>query len=335
MTHSLLDHVVVQAVERAVHDHLGEPWNLWGFISLDHRAAHPAGVLRGTCRGAPFPVFAKLGAGTGSRDQFAAELRGLGLISRLAQVRTPVPVGAGIIELGAAAPGTDGEGRGQASWLLLLEAVPERSGCDRSSEDLEAIGRTLAALHQVRGRQFGLPEFDTFFGPIQLDNRPVPSNRWADFYAERRVRPILRLAADSGNLPAELTSGVDDLIRRLPGLCGEETSPRLLHGDAQQNNFLCSSGSAAAGTAASAVVIDPAPYYGHPEVDLALLDYFEPVPRVVFDAYREVMPLSRGFAERRELWRIFAYLAVVGAADRSPLGRQFLDNLAAAVRRYR
>ena len=209
----------------------------------------------------------------------------------------------------------------------MLEALAERSGHDRSSEDFQAIGRTLAAVHQVRGPRFGLAEFDSFFGPIRLDNQPVPSNRWADFYAERRVRPILRLAVDSGQLPAELASGVDDLLRRLPELCGEEPLPRLLHGDAQQNNFLCTLG--------GAVVIDPAPYYGHPEIDLALLGYFEPVPQVVFDAYREVTPLDPGFAERRELWRVFGYLAVIGAAGQSRIGRQFLEYLVTAVRRYR
>jgi len=50
---------------------------------------------------------------------------------------------------------------------------------------------------------------------------------------------------------------------RLPDLAGPEPRPALLHGDAQQNNFVS--------TAAGAVVIDAAPYFGHPEADLALV----------------------------------------------------------------
>jgi fructosamine-3-kinase len=43
---------------------------------------------------------------------------------------------------------------------------------------------------------------------------------------------------------------------------------------------------------------------GHPEADLALVDYFQPVPDDVLAAYREVQPVDPGFAGRRELWRL-------------------------------
>jgi len=37
------------------------------------------------------------------------------------------------------------------------------------------------------------------------------------------------------------------------------------------------------------------------------------VPAALFDAYREIRPLDPGFGERQELWRIFAYLAVLNS----------------------
>ena len=109
-------------------------------------------------------------------------------------------------------------------------------------------------------------------------------------------------------------------------LCGPDPVPALLHGDAQQHNFVS--------TDAAAVVIDVAPYFGHPELDLALVDYFDPVPSVVFDAYKEIAPIEPGFAERRELWRVFGYLAVVTVDGDKPFGRRILSNLARAVRAY-
>jgi len=59
------------------------------------------------------------------------------------------------------------------------------------------------------------------------------------------------------------------------------------------------------------VVIDPAVYYGHPEVDLAALDLFQAVPTDVYQGYREVRPIDPGFWERRNLWRVWPYLAAV------------------------
>jgi fructosamine-3-kinase len=128
--------------------------------------------------------------------------------------------------------------------------------------------------------RFGLDGPRGFFGPLPQDNRPVPANRWAAFFAERRLLPLLR-------------------------------------------------------TAAGAVVIDAAPYFGHPEADLALVGYFQPVPDEVFTGYQDLAPIDPGFAGRRELWRLHAYLAVAAVAGPGPFGRRYLDRLAAAIHSYR
>src|SRR5262249_19259644 len=157
---------VIAAIERVVSVHLGRRWAAQGFTNLDDRASHPCGILRGH----GFSVFAKVGP----EDQFAVELRSLAYLRDRAGVATAVPVGPGVL----VADGTA---------LLLLEAAPE------GPPDWWSFGRTLAALHRVRGERFGL-EFDGFFGPLPQDNRPVPTNRWADFYAQRRLLPLLRMA---------------------------------------------------------------------------------------------------------------------------------------------
>ncbi len=46
------------------------------------------------------------------------------------------------------------------------------------------------------------------------------------------------------------------------------------------------------------------------------------------------MPLDAGFAGRRELWRLPAYLAVIAVDGAGAFGRSFLPRLADAVRRY-
>ncbi|MGW5558813.1 fructosamine kinase family protein [Micromonospora sp. NPDC003944] len=301
---------IVRAIERAVSVHLGRAWVASGFTDLNDRASHPCGLLHGDA----FSVFAKLAASDEGHHQFDAELRGLDLLRQRAAVATPTPVASGLVDL-------------DAGSLLLLEAIPEIPPEARSVDQWRSVGHTLAALHQVYDERFGLEQFDGFFGPLGQDNRPVDSNRWTDFYAERRLLPRLKSAADSGHLPLELTGGVERLIGRLPVLCGPETRPTLLHGDAQQNNFLT--------TASQAVLLDAAPYFGHPEIDLALVDYFAPVPREVFDAYNEVTPIDQEFWQRRELWRLFGYLAVVTVDGASAFGRSFLNRIAQVVATYR
>jgi fructosamine-3-kinase len=197
----------------------------------------------------------------------------------------------------------------------------------RSTADWHRIGCALARLHQVHDTRFGLASFDGFFGPLPQDNRPVGSNRWVDFYTQRGLVPQLRRAVDCGHLPPGLAADVQRVIGRLPALCGPQPRPSLLHGNAQQNNVVS--------TPSRAVLIDTAPSFGHPEIDLAMLDYFQPVPAAVFDAYREVAAIDAGFAERRDLWRLAGYLAVVAVDGATPFGRRILIRLTDAVRRYR
>ena len=315
MAHPLLDPGIVHAVRRAAAEHRGRPWAAAGFTDLSHRASHPCGVFTGT----PFSVFAKLDSSPAGQEQLTAELRGLRLIRARTAVATPVPVAGGLVVTGA---GT----------LLLTEALAERgASCgqaadSRTAADYAAIGRALAGLHQARGERFGLAEFDGFFGPLPQSNRPDGVASWAGFYAERRLEPLLRLAVDSGHLPAGLARGTGRVLARLPSLCGPDPVPALLHGDAQQNNFIS--------MADGAAVIDVAPYYGHPEIDLALVDYFSPVDPALLRAYAELAPVDPGFAGRRELWRLHAYLAVIAVDGANPFGRSILPRLAAAVVQY-
>jgi fructosamine-3-kinase len=301
---------VLAAIEQAASAHRGRRWASAGFTSLDDRASHPCGILYGT----PFSVFAKLGLAAGAAEQFTAELAGLRLLRRAALAPVPVPLASGLAETPTGA-------------LLLYEALPERRPEARGRRDWQSIGQVLGALHQTGHERFGLAGPHGFFGPLPQDNRPVPANRWADFYRDRRLLPMLRTAVDSGHLPPALAAEVAEIAARLPALAGPEPRPSLLHGDAQQNNFVS--------TPDGAVIIDAAPYYGHPEADLALVDYFQPVPDEVFAAYREIAPLDPGFAERRELWRLAAYLAVVTVAGDGSFGRRYLDRLAGAIRFYR
>lgn len=310
--HKLFAPNLTSAIQVAVSRHLRRHWVVSGFTDLNDRASHPSGILHG----ADLSVFAKLDPAAepgAAAAAFAVELDGLRLLHDRSGVAVPTPIGSGTLVVDGGA-------------LLLTEAVSERAPRSRTTADWRAVGRALATLHQCHAERFGLELFNGRFGAVQLDNAPVASNRCADFYAERRVLPLLRSVVDQRKLPVETAHDLERLMDRLESLCGPEPLPTLLHGDAQQHNFIS--------TDAGAVVVDAAPYYGHPEIDLTLLDYFQPVPDVVFDGYREVLPIDAGFAQRRNLWRIFVDLACI-AVGSEEFGRAALDRLNDSVRHYR
>jgi protein-ribulosamine 3-kinase len=199
--------------------------------------------------------------------------------------------------------------------LLILEAVQV---IDREPIHWRQIGQALAQLHLVKGKQFGL-ETHCYWGSFYQDNRPLAD--WPAFFWMRRIEPWLRAATDSGKLPGEFVTQIDRLGNKLSELCGPTVEPTLLHGDAHQNNFLT--------TAQGPVLIDPAVYYGHPEMDLAYVDFFAPVPAELLAGYRELAPIDPGFAERCDLWLLHAWLAMV-AVD----GPHHLERLRNTLRRY-
>ncbi len=61
-------------------------------------------------------------------------------------------------------------------------------------------------------------------------------------------------------------------------------------------------------TTAGPAVIDPAVYYGHREVDLAMSELFGGFSSRFYSAYRESNPLDGGYEERRDLYNLYHVL---------------------------
>lgn len=284
------------AVETKVAAHLGRSWTIRDEWDYSEFACHRCAVVFD----GSFKVFFKYSEVAHAPEQFDVELSGLRTLAEKAGVLIPQPVGIVSIDAGT---------------LLIMAAV---ESVERGPRQWREIGRTLARIHQVKGTTHGF-ESDGFWGPLHQDN--TPTSDWPTFFRDRRLLPLLRTAIDSGNLPSPFASQVEKLASRLPDLCGLSVAPTLLHGDAQQNNFIS--------TEEGCYVIDPAAYYGHPEMDLALLDSFQPIPNEVFDGYSEEMPIDPGFWERRNLWRIPLYLAAVALE-----GPDHLNKLTGTLGKY-
>lgn len=197
-----------------------------------------------------------------------------------------------IRDAGAPAP----EVLGVANGVLLMEALEETAA---SAKGWQALGESLRQLHSASGPHYGWAE-DYAFGPAAIPNAPLES--WVEFWATRRL-----LAAPDA-LPRDLRVRIEALCKRLPKLLPDMPPAALLHGDLWSGNVLFS-GSAA-------YLIDPACYYGHGEVDLAMLHLFGAPPEEFHGAYGALEP---GFEARRaiyQLWPALVHLRLFGASYR-------------------
>jgi len=95
------------------------------------------------------------------------------------------------------------------------------------------------------------------------------------------------------------------LAAKLSELLGEPAAPALLHGDVWSGNVL------ARGNRITAF-LDPAIYFGHPEVELAFITMFRTFGERFFAAYEEVRQVDPGFMEeRRHVYNLYPYLVHV------------------------
>jgi fructosamine-3-kinase len=247
--------------------------------------------------------------------EYAAEAAGLRWLAQPGALRTPRVLEVGRdylalewIERGSLdAAGVEELGRGLA--LTHAAGAPGFGGLDTDplarlgslgSEEI-ARGSDVSGVHAEAPSRSSAPDAETpaRFGSLGLSNERAED--WPTFYAERRLRPLVRIAAERGALTPTGVSAVERVCERMSELTGPREPPARLHGDLW-------SGNVTAGADGRPWLIDPSAYGGHREVDLAMLRLFGAPSERVFDAYEEQAPLADGWRERVELYQLLPLL---------------------------
>ena len=190
---------------------------------------------------------------------------------------------------------------GRDQNALVLSWVPP---CSPDPAAAERFGRELARLHAAGADGFGAP-WPGFIASLPLDNEPLPGgDAWPRWYAERRLLPFVRRAADAGALARADVRLVESVADRIGELAGPAEPPSRIHGDCWSGNVLWSGG--------RGWLIDPAAHGGHRETDLAMLALFgAPYLDRILAAYAEASPLAAGWRSRVPLHQLHPLLVHV------------------------
>jgi fructosamine-3-kinase len=184
--------------------------------------------------------------------------------------------------------------------LLLMAYLPGQSHFSPQAQAHAA--ELLAALHDQTAPAYGLAE-DTLIGGLHQPNGWRDS--WIAFFREQRLLYMGGEGVRSGRLPSSLFDRLTRFCGSLERWLREPERPSLLHGDVWTTNVL------AVGDAISGF-IDPAVYYGHPEVELAFVTLFGTFERPFFTRYQQIRPISPGFfEERRDIYNLYPLLVHV------------------------
>ncbi len=179
--------------------------------------------------------------------------------------------------------------------FLVLELL-EASSTDQS----EALGRGLAALHQSKLHRFGA-DAHNFIGTLSQPN--APSQSWSEFFRTERLEAQLGLPGAQRLVPRAARQRFETLFSRLDQLLLPEEPPARVHGDLWGGNYLS--------TRRGPAIFDPAAYAGHREMDLAMMRLFGGFSERTFAAYEEAYPLAPGHQERQKIYQLYPLLVHV------------------------
>ncbi len=190
--------------------------------------------------------------------------------------------------------------------FILMDFVESRKP---NSKDYKHFGRNMAAMHQVEQDSFGFAE-DNFIGSLPQSNKNHAD--WAEFYWAERIESQLKFSLERESLkPADIPE--KERVMKVFNQVFGDVKPVLLHGDLWGGNYLIA-------TDGSPVLIDPAVYYGHFMVDIAMTKLFGGYDKEFYDAYHEIHPKPEYYNEQIALYQLYyllVHLNLFGSSYRS------------------
>ncbi|MDR3714746.1 MAG: fructosamine kinase family protein [Puia sp.] len=257
----------------------------------------------------PASWFCKLNTTDEFPEMFEKEIRGLALLKSRGGMQVPRVIGlaeaAGYqvlvlewIEEGPRRIAYEAPAGGRGGDRIGKKERRDKEKAEAADNEFwTGFGESLAKMHRVTNPFFGLEE-DNYMGALPQSNSP--SDKWTDFFVSQRLEPQVKLAVDKSLLDMPLAFTFERLYRRLPAIFPEEP-PALLHGDCWGGNYLRKKDG-------QVMLIDPAAYYGHRSMDLAMTTLFGGFSQRFYDSYNEHYPFPDNHLEQWEVCNLYPLL---------------------------
>jgi len=233
-------------------------------------------------------------------EMFQKEAKGLNILQSASQLRIPY------------VKFTDTAGDYSFLVLEYLEQAPPETNF------WENFANGLAKLHKTSADYFGL-DHDNYIGSLPQSNHK--KDKWIDFFIEERLAIQLKRARNSHLIDSGVLSASERLFKRLNEFIPEEPSA-LIHGDLWGGNFMI-------GNKGEACLIDPAVYFGHREMDIAMTKLFGGFNHSFYEAYNQEYPLEKGWGNRMDICNLYPLLVHVNL-----FGVSYVSQVASILKKF-
>lgn len=244
--------------------------------------------------------FVKKNSASRFPQMFQKEAKGLQLLKSKNEIKVPEVVLAG-----------------EESEVAFLVLKYIRSATKTTNFWYE-FGVQLSKLHKHSNDFFGL-DYENYIGSLHQSNQK--HKKWTDFFREERLTVQVKLARNNGRIDSGTVKTFDRFYSKLDEIFPVEP-PALLHGDLWGGNFMV-------GEKGDAVIIDPAVYYGHREMDLGMSQLFGGFNPEFYRAYNSNYPLEKGWKQRLDFCNLYPLLVHVNL-----FGGGYLASVKSILRKF-
>ena len=178
----------------------------------------------------------------------------------------------------------------------------------KPNEARDDLIKAVVSIHSFYDDKYGF-DFSTQIGGLKQEN--TRSRNWVDFYREKRLSYIYNLINISKPMDSSINNKIESLLKKLGNFIPNNPKASLLHGDLWEGNILFYNKKFVG-------FIDPGTFYGHNELEIAYLTWFNPnfIKNGFLNEYNNFIKIDKEFKNYEPVYQLYYSLLNVHLWDR-------------------
>ncbi len=179
---------------------------------------------------------------------------------------------------------------------------------DKPKNTKQDLLKAIVDVHSNFDNKFGFI-FDTQIGGLkQINSR---GDNWVDFFRDKRLGYIYELISFKNAMDLKINKKIDFLLNNLENFIPKKPKASLLHGDLWEGNILFDNQKFVS-------FIDPGSFYGHNELEIAYLRWFNPsfIDDYFLENYSNYIKVDEEYLNYEAIYQLYYSLLNVYLWDR-------------------
>ena len=180
--------------------------------------------------------------------------------------------------------------------LLIIDFVKNDNIKNKNYQNI--LLDKIIKIHSITNDKYGF-DFDSQIGGLKQSNQF--SFNWVSFFREKRLNMIFEKINSSKPMPSFINKQIEKLLKNLENHIPKNPNISLLHGDLWSGNILFNNGKLVG-------LIDPGIYFGHNELEIAYLTWFNYVDKNFLNYYSNFIKIDNYYFSYEPIYQLYSSL---------------------------